>query len=87
MEDFIKSIGIDKDGIIKNGEYIIRAEDLLELSKWYTILTQSDDVEEDFKTSKVSAHLVDIHMIGETYDIALSGDMDNDEYFLIVTRA
>lgn len=87
MEDFLKSVGIDKEGKLRDGEYVVQAENLLELSKWYTILTQSDDLEEDFNTSKVSANEVDIHMLGEMYDIALYGDMDNDEYTLVVTDA
>lgn len=87
MEDFLKSVGIDKEGQMKDGQYVVVADNLLELSKWYTILTQSDDVEEDLNTSKVSSNMVDIHMESEMYDIALYGDMDNDKYTLVVTKA
>jgi len=87
MEDFLKSVGIDEEGEMTDDGYVVTAKSLFELSGWYTILTQSDDLEEDFDTSKVSADEVEIHMLGETYDIALYGNMDSDEYTLVVTKA
>ena len=32
MEDFLKSVGIDKEGKLRDGEYVVQAENLLELS-------------------------------------------------------
>ena len=84
MDDFIKSLGIDKEGHFNNDEYIITAKDLMELSSWYNILTRSEDVDENEDQSKVSVDFVDIHFNGNKYNIALFGDMDEDVYELIV---
>ena len=84
MDDFIKSLGIDKIGKYEDDAYIISAKDLMELSSRYNTLTQSEDVDENEDTSKVSTDFVDIHFEGDKYDINLYGDMDRDYYILIV---
>lgn len=86
MEDFIKSLGIDKDGELTKNMYIIKADSLLELSGWYNILTDSEDVDENEDESKVSADFVNIHFDGDKYNITLYGDMENDEYRLMVEK-
>ena len=86
MEDFIKSLGIDKEGVSYAGSYIIKADNLMELSGWYNTLTDSEDVDENEDMSKVSADFVDIHFEGDIYNVILYGDMNEDEYKLIVEK-
>ena len=59
MKDFIKSLGIDKEGYSHNGTYVIDADSLFELTGWYNTLSDSEDVDENEDMSKVSADFVD----------------------------
>ena len=83
MKDFVKSLGIEQEGEMVDGQYVIDVENLYELSTIYNILTDSEDVEEDEDSSKVSADFVDIHFDGEDYTITLYGNVDKDKYSVI----
>lgn len=85
MEEFLKSIGIDKPGVKgEDNTYVVDLDDYDEYGKIYSILEKSDKIDEIQDASLINIHNTDITYANEKYHILLQGDLDNDIYKLVV---
>ena len=87
MEKFLQELGIRKSGYYsKEGSYVVDLDDSEEYGKVYTILDNSDTVEEMEDESQVTIHSSNIVYTNDEFQLTLLSDFDSDQYKLIVRK-
>lgn len=87
MEKFLQELGIRKSGYYsKEGSYVVDLDDSEEYGKVYTILDNSDIVEEMEDESQVTIHSSNIVYTNDEFQLTLLSDFDSDQYKLIVRK-
>lgn len=97
MEEFLKTIGIDKTGTqSESGSYVIDLDGYDDYGKTYSILekAQADGKLEELEDSSIiNIHNTDVSYVvnsedGEDveYEISLLGDLEQDIYKLVITK-
>ena len=87
MEDFLKEIGITKEGKTnENGFYVIDIDDSDEFGRIFSKLDKSDLVDEDEESSSITLDSANITYLCDEYTITLMGDFENDTDYKLVMR-
>lgn len=83
MEEFLKSLGINEEGITEeDGCYVIDFMSDDEWSKAYSRLDNSDEIFEDEDSSNVSMDASTIQFVNDDYTVTLLADFNEDTYRL-----
>lgn len=83
VKEYLKSIGIVKDGIQKDSNYIIDIENSNEYGKFYSILDKVNDLDETDNSTITSDKSI-IEYESDDYIFELTADFDSDKYSLTV---
>lgn len=86
MEEFAKSLGIDKPGTMSGDKYIIDLDDSNEYSKFYSLLDKSSLVDLDTSSTLVNENVSELLYMSDDYDIKLVGNFGRDLYRIIITK-
>ena len=85
MEDFLKQLGINIEGVISDdGSYVIEIPDSNTYARYYSILEKTDIVEEDEASSQLTLNASSIQYSNELYIITLMSDLEEDIYRLTI---
>ena len=84
IEQFVKELGIPENGEYKDGSYTVALSGSNEYAAVYTKLDTSDLVYLDGGRTVFGEDDVELHYIGDEYDVDLVGDLANDEYTVTV---
>lgn len=83
IKEYLKSIGIVKEGTQKDSSYIIDIENSNEYGKFYSILDKIDDLDEtDNSTINSDGSIIEYE--SDDYIFELTADFDSDKYSLTV---
>ena len=83
VKEYLKSIGIVKDGIQKDSSYIIDIENSNEYGKFYSILDKVNDLDETDNSTITSDKSI-IEYESDDYIFELTADFASDKYSLTV---
>lgn len=87
VEDFLDELKISLRGSrSSSGSYVIDIADSEEFAKIFSLLDKSDLVEEDGDQNIVTFHNTSQLFRGDDYDIVLLGDLDNDQYKMVISE-
>lgn len=87
MEEFLKSIGIEDQGIYtNNGSYVIDIRTYDDYGRYFSLLNKSDKVDEIQDTSMITYHTTTVTFESDDYQLVLQADLDEDLYKLVVTK-
>ncbi len=87
MEEFLKELGITKQGRKnENGYYVIDIDDSNEFGKIFSRLDKSDLVDEDEESSSITLDSANITYLSDDYTITLMADFENDTDYKLVMR-
>lgn len=87
MEEFLSSLGINRDGTYsKNGTYVIDLENDEDFGKIYTILDRSDEVNELSDNQLITVDEASVSYTSDDYLITLTGDFNSGIYRLTCTE-
>ena len=84
MQDFLISIGVDKELEFVEGKATAFLKDSNEYARTYTLLSNSDELEIISEDTLVNKDIMSVHYLGRNYEIVLSGDMTRDIYKLTI---
>lgn len=86
IEEYLRSIGINYEGIRKNKTYIIDLLDSDDYGKVYSILDKSEDLEElqDNQVITEQGGSIKYESKSEPYILDLISDWDGSKYQLVV---
>ena len=88
MENFLKSIGINKVGAYsKNDSYVIDLDDSEEFGKIFSTLDNNDELEYmDENNLLTVSNATMTYRYNDEYQIQLLADFNNDTYKLVVNE-
>ena len=84
MEEFLKSLGIEGNLRRSARSQVLDIEDSNAYGRVYSILDNSDFVDEDAESSQVTEDYSSIQFYSDDYVIQLIADFKNDEYRLTI---
>lgn len=84
MEEFLNSLGIEGNLRRSASSQVLDIEDSDMYGRIYSILDNSDSVEEDPESSQVTEDYSSIQFFSDEYLIQLIADFKNDEYRLTI---
>lgn len=84
MKDYLKSLGITKEGEITGNVYTIHLDDSNEYGKIYSLLDKHSGLDENEEDSEISSHSAKILFEDESHIITIYADFDYDTYRLTV---
>ena len=84
IDQFVKELGIPENGEYKDGSYTVALSGSNEYAAVYTKLDTSDLIYLDGGRTVFGEDGVELHYIGDKYDVDLVGDLANDEYTVTV---
>ena len=89
MEELLQELGIFNPGHAgSNNSYVVDIYNSDDYSKIFSTLENSDKLSELEDQNQVNKHSINVSYIteDEDYEISLIGDLDNDEYKLVVRK-
>ena len=85
MEEFLKELGIDKEPTkAEDGTLVIEIANSNEYAKYYSLLENSDLVDEDESSSQLTLEASSIQYVGDNYVITLMSNLEADTYQLTI---
>lgn len=84
MKDYLKSLGITKEGKMTGNIYTVHLHDSDEYGKIYSLLDKYDGLYENEEDSEISSHSAKILFEDDSYVITIYADFDYDTYRLTV---
>ena len=85
MEEFLNKLRIPVDNLRRSSTgYVLDIEDSNAYGRIYSILDNSDLVDEDEESSQVSEDYSSIQFFSDDYLLQLIADFKNDEYRLTI---
>lgn len=87
MEDFLKELGINKQGHFgRDGEYIVDIESANAWGTIYSKLDNSDLLEPQEDSSLLTDSNASLIYFSDDYQLTLIADFNNDSYKLVVSE-
>lgn len=84
MDEFLADLGIDGNFRRSASSYVLDIEDSNEYGKIYSILDNSDLVEEDGESSQITVDYQSVQFYNDDYLLQLIADFESDEYRLTI---
>lgn len=84
MEEFLNSLGIEGNLRRSAKSQVLDIDDSNQYGRIYSILDNSDEVEEDSESSQVTEDYSSIQFYNDEYIIQLIADFKNDDYKLTI---
>ena len=84
MEELLQQLSIEDTGEIKGGVYTIDIENYDEFSAMYNKFEQSEVITKDSDESYFNMDEAHIVYVADNYILNLNGDLNADEYQLII---
>lgn len=84
MEELLKQLSIEDVGEIKGGVYTINIDSYDEFSIIYNKLEQSEVITKDSDESSFNMDEAHIVYLADEYVLNLNGDLNSDEYQLMI---
>ena len=84
MKEYLKSLGVTKEGKMTGNVYTIHLDDSDEYGKIYSLLDKYDGLDENEEDSEISSHSAKILFEDDSHIITIYADFDSDTYRLTV---
>lgn len=87
MEQLLKEIGINETGTYtSDGSYVVDIKDYNLYGRYFSLLENSDLVEESQDTTQITIHTTNITYVSDKYQITLQADFEEDLYKIIMKK-
>lgn len=84
MEEFLSSIGIEGQLQKSSSSYVLDIGNSDEYGRIYSLLDNSDEVEEDPESSQVTLDYASVQFFNDRFTIQLIANFEADEYRLTI---